>query len=180
MYDPSGEFSLTEVICVSVIAVTLAEVAIPNIDVLRHFGVKRPDDDKRLTFFEAAMWWRYGEGQELNIDLSSIDLSNVSQEDFYKDGIKLNFASVSLAGRNYSSFNDALVYGHITLSLIAGNTVYATKGYDTYDFDVSLDPKAWDTGSEIVRNVETIGGAVLHGPGKPFKINLNGSSTIGN
>ena len=75
-----------------------------------------------------------------------------------------NFASI----KYYSNFNTALVYGRLSLTLVSTNAVVETDGGDTYDFDIP-DPLNPDL---IVRNVETLGGAVLHGPGQPFRINI--------
>ncbi len=176
--DPTGRFGLGEVM--AAVAVYGILQSVYSTISLSYYGNRRPDDDRRLTFFEAGNWWKHGEGKELNIDLSSIDLGGVSKEDFYKNGNLLTLKSVSLAGKNYSSLNDGLVYGHITLSLVgSGNRVFATYGYDKYDWNVGMGLDDWDTWGEALRNVETIGGHILHGLGKPFKINLLGEGKIG-
>jgi RHS repeat-associated protein len=168
--DPSGKFTLVDVMDAVAVYCILQAVAIP-VSHLYYAGGRRPDGDKMLTFIETALWWKHGNGKELTVDLDKIAFS-ISASDFDSIGQKktFNFASFCY----YSNFNTALVYGRLRLTLVSVNTVVETDGGDTYDFDIP-DPLNPDL---VVRNVETAGGAVLHGPGKPFRININGTKTI--
>jgi RHS repeat-associated protein len=169
--DPSGRFSLVEVMDAVVIYGILQTISYPIADVFYAHG-RRPDDDKRLTFIETALWWKHGNGKELNVDMNKIEF-DISASDFDSVGQSKSFNFASF--RYYSNFNTALVYGQLRLTLVSTNAVVETDGGDTYDFDIP-DPLNPDL---VVRNVETAGGAALHGPGQPFRINIAGTKTIG-
>jgi len=171
--DPGGKFigeMMTVVMMMSIPyvefqgAMQLAAMAI-------YGGGKRPDSDRKLLFLEAALWWKQGNGASLTVDLDKIDMG-ICASDFGSVGQRKSF---NFASKRYCfSFNTALVYGRLELTLTSTNTIIATKGGDMYDFDIP-DPLNPDL---IVRNVETAGGAVLHGPGKPFWINIVGTKAI--
>jgi len=172
--DPSGEFSSISSISGALAIYATLQAGQYTVAQLRYGSGRRPDDDRRLNWFETSQWWKKGQGKELNINLSTLDLSAISKTDFYENGVLKSTKPFNLAWPEYySSMNDALIYGNITLTLGSGSTVTASP--DKYDFD-------WHSGTSLktmVRNVETVGGLILHGPGEPFTINLHGIGRIG-
>ena len=117
-----------------------------------------------LTLSEANRHWSEGGGSSLIVDVGTLDLSNVSK--LPPSG------QVNLAGNNFSSVNDALVYGTVTLVQGPDNTV--SGGRDRYNFDI----KPWST-QTIARNIETIIGGIYAGPGTPYNIEFTGTATLG-
>jgi hypothetical protein len=117
-----------------------------------------------LTLSEANNHWREGGGTPLTVNVGTLDLSNVSQ---LPPSGQVNFI-----GSNFSSVNDALVYGTVTLEAGPNNTVVG--GHDQYDFRM----KPWSA-QTFVRNVETIIGGIYAGPGTPYKIEFTGTTTLG-
>jgi hypothetical protein len=117
-----------------------------------------------LTLGAANEYYRTGGGQPLYVDVGSLDLSNVS---------KLSpSGQVNFAGKNFSSVNDALVYGTVTLFNGPNNTVEG--GFDNYNFDL----KPWST-KTFVRNFETIFGHIYAGEGTPYRIEFIGTAPLG-
>jgi RHS repeat-associated protein len=133
---------------------------------------QHPDADGRLTFSEATDWWRNGNGQPLTVDLNKIDLSGIRASDFSR-GIGSSEVFNLLSPSHFGSLSDGLVYGNVTLTLGANNTVFATRGYDYYNFDT----KSWSF-STAGRNVEAWLGSVYAGSGTPYYINLRGTATV--
>ena len=78
-------------------------------------------------------------------------------------------------GDEYSSLNDALTYGGITLVYAGGNQVGIFPDY--YDFNM----QSWSTST--IRNLGTIGGRILNmdpmGTASGYTINFVGTATIG-
>ena len=128
----------------------------------------RPDYDGYLTLQEANEWYRNGNGEPLFASLEKIDLSGI-----YSLGEKYvgqeKRISLFLASE---SFNDALVYGTITLKRYPNHHVRAYA--DKYDFDMhnSFNPLNWP------RNISTIIGKKVAGKGQAYYINLYGSKAI--
>ena len=128
----------------------------------------RPDYDGYLTLQEANEWYRNGNGEPLFASLEKIDLSGI-----YSLGEKYvgqeKRISLFLASE---SFNDALVYGTITLNRYPNHHVRAYA--DKYDFDMhnSFNPLNWP------RNISTIIGKKVAGKGQAYYINLYGSKAI--
>jgi RHS repeat-associated protein len=117
-----------------------------------------------LTLSEANRHWREGNGAPLIIDIGTLDLSNVSE--------LAPSGQVNFYGNNFSSVNDAVVYGTVTLEAGQNNTV--TGGFDYYNFDL----KDWST-KTFVRNIATIAGQIIAGPGTPFPIKFTGTAPLG-
>jgi RHS repeat-associated protein len=128
----------------------------------------RPDADGALTFSETYNWWKNGGGQPLKADLSKIDLSSITPNQF--PGGVGSTQSFNLLFRGNAS--SGLVYGSITLKLYPNNTVRAFN--DRYDFDF----KPWNSLGNIVRNIENAIGKGVHGSGTPFPIIFYGTGTI--
>ncbi|MEW5802483.1 MAG: RHS repeat-associated core domain-containing protein, partial [bacterium] len=118
----------------------------------------------RLTLSQANRHWQEGGGSPLVVDVGTLDLSNVSQ---LPPSGQVNFA-----GKNFSSVNDALVYGTVTLKSGPNNTVIG--GFDYYNFDM----KPWSS-KTFVRNVETIIGKIYAGSGTPYRIEFTGTAPLG-
>ncbi|MDZ4217648.1 MAG: RHS repeat-associated core domain-containing protein, partial [Methylobacter sp.] len=122
------------------------------------------DPSGLLTLDEANQHWRNGGGAPLKVDINTLDLSNVSK---LPTGGRVNFI-----GNNFSSVNDALVYGTVTLKAGPNNTVIG--GQDTYNFD----PKSWSP-QTFIRNVETYIGSTYAGAGTPYDITFTGTAQLG-
>ncbi len=130
---------------------------------------ERIDYDGDLTIDEVDFWYRNGNGQPLFVNLTSIDLGNISSEDFIGIG-ETDFFNLLLNG---SSINDFIIYGSITLRLYPNDIVKAFS--DKYDFEMHKplwNPLNWP------RNYEAYYGGKQAGQGKKFKIMINGSSRI--
>jgi hypothetical protein len=138
--------------------------------VMSHGGDTRPDVDGKLTFREARYWYRNGNGESLIIDINSLDLRKVSTSDFSKIG---DFKSFNLDGKYFSSSNNALVYGNITLEYLGNNQVRVKPGYDIYDFDI----KPWSS-KTFIRNVATMAGNLVNGSGQGYIIWIPGKATL--
>ncbi|WP_086133320.1 RHS repeat-associated core domain-containing protein [Methylocaldum sp. SAD2] len=142
-----------------------------------------PDDDGKVSFWEAYVWRKVGHSEPLSARVDSIDLSRISSGDFAGVG---KTASIKLDSPvdHLSSLDDGLVYGTIGLKLQPRNIVTGTKGgrsYDDYDFDIK--PWEWPTSAPAlktdIRNILTLGADLVHGYGNDFRINLTGSARIG-
>ncbi|WP_069658632.1 DUF6443 domain-containing protein [Arcticibacter eurypsychrophilus] len=159
--------------------VTLSEVPITSWAQLRsraeaaydNYWADRGGDveaDGYLTLAEANEHYRNGNSTTLNVDLNRIDLSAIHSEDFNGVGSTKYFNLLL----HSNSYNDGMVYGNVRFRLYPGNTVKAFS--DTYDFD----QKTWWNPLNWGRNIETVIGSSLAGPGTPYKINFNGSAEI--
>jgi hypothetical protein len=136
-----------------------------------------------LSYGEAVDHWQNGLGMDVRVPLSSLDLSQITDADFSK-GIG-STAVVNLSGRLGTNVSDQLVYGNITLKLVAPGVVEAALGYDRYNFDI----KPWSRDT-VGRNLATIAGSTANStsatvrnvtlrPGNSFFIQLDGRATIG-
>ncbi|WP_347989706.1 hypothetical protein [Methylomonas sp. AM2-LC] len=121
----------------------------------------------QLTLSAANQHWQDGNGAPLNIDISTLDLSNVQLP-----ANSLYRAQPNFDGSSFSSANDAFVYGTVTLYPGPNNTVVG--GYDTYNFDY----KDWSL-STAPRNISTFFAKVIAGNGTPYKINFTGTGQVG-
>lgn len=154
-----------------------------------------PASGQRLTIGQAMLWYKFGGGTRMDIDINSIDLSKVRMSDFNSRGI----ATVRLDGKHFSNLDDALVHGTITLQRI-GNTNQARVALNSdpttpklngkpagmYDFEM----RSWSNpGNLLVRNPVTfmggifngllpIGGTLIYVEGTPFPIYYYGTTTI--
>lgn len=122
----------------------------------------------QLTLWEANKHWREGNGAPLNVDISSLDLTNVKIPAVVPNKAFL----ANFDGKNYSSANDALVYG--TVALIPGQNNTVVGGFDTYDFDI----KPWSLAT-APRNIATYIASAIAGEGKPYDIKFTGSAQVG-
>ena|GEM_PF-1951919 len=122
----------------------------------------------RLTFRDATLLWRYGYGQDVTVDINTIDLSRVNLFD-----IKNGKISVNLFGhKHFHNLNDGLVYGTITLIQSKENPFEFKGADDRYDFDIQLD-------GSVLRNIGTTFGHEVGGwGGTPFTIHFEGTVKI--
>ena len=122
----------------------------------------------RLTFADATLLWRYGYGQDVTVDINTIDLSRVNLFD-----IKNGKISVNLFGhKHFHNLNDGLVYGTITLIQSKENPFEFKGADDRYDFDIQLD-------GSVLRNIGTTFGHEVGGwGGTPFTIHFEGTVKI--
>ena len=151
-----------------------------------------------LTWSEAKAHYQFGGGTPVDVQLSSIDLSKVSMADFNERGL----ATIRLDTRHFSSTNDALVHGTITLQLIPGTNqakIALNSGRDypqlagqpggMYNFEM----QSWGSAINWVRNPATFIGGLINGTflfpgpigpipiytgGTPFPIYYHGTVTI--
>jgi hypothetical protein len=140
----------------------------------------------RLTFFEAVGHWQHGGGIDIRVPLDALDLSQVTMADFPR-GVG-STEVINLSGRSGTSLNDQLVYGNITLKLVAPNVVEAVLGYDRYNFDIK--PWSADTWRRNVATAlglgvnQTVGSLTQQGQGlrpvtgQGFFIQIDGRAPI--
>lgn len=136
-----------------------------------------------LSYGDAVDHWANGGGMDVRVPLSSLDLSSVRTADFGKIGDEKVF---NLSGNLVTHPSDQLVYGNVTLKLVARGVVQA--GYDRYNFNMQR--LTTQNAIEVVpRNVATFLGGVansvagtvrnpLSGPGRQFFIQLDGKAQI--
>jgi hypothetical protein len=147
-----------------------------------------------VTFEQAKLWYQFGGGTRMDVDLNSIDLRKVRMSDFNSKGL----ATVRLDGKHFSSLNDALVHGTITLQRI-GNTNQARVALNSdpttpqingqpagmYNFTMHTwgEPISWIRNpvtfmGGIINGLMPIGGTFIYVGGTPFPIYYNGTTTI--
>ena len=129
---------------------------------------------KKLTFAQAREHYIENSGKQISVLASSVDLSKVNPNIFSGIG-DTQLVQLFFHGEAYSSFNDALTYGGITLVYVGGNQVGIKPDY--YNFEM----KDWSTST--IRNLGTIGGRILNmdplGTASGYTINFVGTATIG-
>jgi hypothetical protein len=127
-----------------------------------HNGIDPPTKKDKLTFEKAKMLYNYGNGTPIDVDLSTLDLSEVSMSDFGKNGL----ATIQLDGKHFSNTDDALVHGTITLERIgksnevrvAYNSKLGGRG-GMYDFEMHK----WNSARSIfMRNPATAAGLIVN------------------
>jgi hypothetical protein len=134
-----------------------------------------------LSYGDDVDQWANGGGMDVRVPLSSLDLSSVRTSDFAGVGDQRVF---NLSGNVSTRLSDQLVYGNVTLKLVAPGLVEAGLGYDRYNFDMK--PL---TVSTLPRNVATGVGSIVNsatsiirnpgsGSGTPFFIQLDGRAGI--
>lgn len=126
---------------------------------------RRIEEDGKLSFQEAYKWYREGDGSEITVDASSLDL------DF------IDISTLKIGDNEISTWwplsEQSFVYGTITIVYNGSPTV--TIKPDLYDFDI----KPWSLSlGRIARNTATQMADFLHGTGKKFTINFRGTNTI--
>ena len=137
----------------------------------------------QLSYGDAVDHWQNGGGIDVRVPLASLDLSQVTAANF-PDGLG-SITVVQLSGRAGTNVSDQLVYGNVTLRLVAPGVVEAGLGYDRYNFN--MQPLTSETFS---RNVATFLGGVANStaatlrnftlqPGTAFFIQLDGQAKIG-
>jgi RHS repeat-associated protein len=182
MMDPSGNFTCLEVmstISITGILVSLTPVYVSATAALlqKFSGGEKPDADGYIDMFEAVRWWKYGKGQPLTVDLGKMNLMSITTADFINQrGILDSTKTFNLDLPPYfelNNYNEAFVYGSITLTLTGPNTVSST--FDVYDFD-PLPPNG--TMKRDIRNWLTAVGGWAHGGGESFRINIKGVGQI--
>lgn len=123
------------------------------------------EKDGKLSFDEAYYWYGYGDGSDIHVDASKMDLGKINTLG-REIGDKWTIQTLSLSGNH----KVGLVYGSITIKYIGINSFIILP--DRYDFDIHVSNFfSWST---IKRNIETIGAKILHGTGTPFRILFNG------
>lgn len=122
----------------------------------------------RLTFADATLLWRYGYGQDVTVDINTIDLSRVRLSHIKDGKIPVNL----FGHKHFHNLNDGLVYGTITLIQSKENPFEFEGDNDRYDFDIQLD-------GSVLRNIgTTLGHGVGGWGGTPFTIKFEGKVQI--
>ena len=122
----------------------------------------------RLTFADATLLWRYGYGQDVTVDINTIDLSRVRLSD-----VKNGEISVNLFGlKHIHNLNDGLVHGTITLVQSKENPFEFAASSDEYNFDIKPE-------GSVLRNIgTTLGHGVGGWGGTHFTIKFTGTVKI--
>jgi hypothetical protein len=133
----------------------------------------------KLTFEKAKEFYTHGNGEDVFVKASSLNLSKVKIDSNIKIGDILG-VQLFFHGAEYTNMNDALVYGGITLIYVGANKVAILP--DTYDFEMH----DWSSFGEGFRNITTYGARAVNydwessfNTLEPFKIYFDGLATIG-
>lgn len=122
----------------------------------------------RLTFRDATLLWRYGYGQDVTVEINTIDLSRVRLSHIEDGKILVNL----FVHKHFHNLNDGLVYGTITLVQSKENPFEFEGANDRYDFDIQLD-------GNVLRNIATTFGHGVGGwGGTAFTIQFEGKVQI--
>ena len=134
---------------------------------------------KGITLDEAEEHYRTGGGADIDVDMSDLDFSELSKDDF-PHGTKPE--NIQLL---YHGTREAAVFGELLLTYDGNNQIHAAqnwngfRGQDYYSFAVGAEAgHPWDSVGGIVRNCETLYGHLHAGSGTPYWINLYGEGTI--
>ena len=131
------------------------------------------DGDGKLSLGEANSWYRNGNGKEIFVDASKIDLAFISSSDLSTE----EYRSI----QTLSKSEDGRVYGNITMKLVSTNSNRVKILPDTYNFEMhsyrSFNVKS--LAKTYVRNTATMVGQVVAGFGSSFQINFDGYGYIG-
>lgn len=127
--------------------------------------IKDIQKDGMLTFKEAYYWYGYGDGSDITVDASKLELGKIDTTG-KKVGDQWTVPTLSWSGNH----DVGLVYGTVTVEYKGNNTFYIFP--DTYNFDIHTEN--FFTLHTIKRNIETIGASMLHGSGTPFNIIFKG------
>lgn len=115
--------------------------------------------DGRLNLREANLWWELGEGADLTVDASKVDLDFLNP-DGWLVGQKSSVQTLL-------SSRDGRVYGTLILKYL-GNQQFMISP-DTYDFP---------SGGSWFRNFANTIGRIYAGKGTGYTINFNGLNTV--
>ena len=122
-------------------------------------------EDGMLSFEEAFYWYQYGDGSDIIVDASKLELGRIDVTG-KKVGEIWPIQTLSFSGKS----SIGLVYGNINVEYLGNNSFRVWP--DKYDFNIHT--KNFFNWSTIRRNIETIGAKILHGTGTPFNIIFNG------
>ncbi|WP_026948160.1 RHS repeat domain-containing protein [Algoriphagus marincola] len=152
-------------------------------------------EGRNLTFYQARVWYMFGGGNPLEVDLGALDLSGVSMADFNERGL----ATIRLDTKHFSNANDALVHGTITLQLLDGTNqakIALNSGVDFPELKgqpagmFNFEMQSWSSPINWIRNPATLLGGLIYGTsfigpntpiytgGTPFPIYYRGTVTI--
>ena len=143
-----------------------------EIQTMHYEGLKkRPDYDGYLSCSEAVNWYRHGNGQDLYVDISKIDISPIST---IRDVSQLKKGYYNFFGKSGAKWDTQAVYGSIKIRVLNSETGEILLGdgtiVDEYDFDMQKGrPK---------RNVATWMAKSIVGSGTDFTIYGYGHKTI--
>ena len=141
------------------------------------------------TFVQARLWYQFGGGARMDVNLNTIDFSRVSMSEMKSKLIEVNLDNPF---KHMTNINDALVYGTLYLYQERGNVFRAAhvneingRG-DYYNFDVKwTSPKAWLSGRNentivggLINGLMPIGGTFMYVGGSPYPIYLHGTIKI--
>lgn len=141
------------------------------------------------TFEQARLWYQFGGGARMDVNLNTIDFSRVSMSEMKSKLIEVNLDNPF---KHFTNINDALVYGTLYLYQEKGNVFRAAhineingRG-DYYNFDVKwTSPKAWLSGRNentivggLINGLIPTGGSFMYVGGTPYPIYLLGTVEI--
>ena len=122
----------------------------------------------RLTFRDATLLWRYGYGQDVTVEINTIDLSRVRLSHIEDGKILVNL----FGHKHFHNLNDGLVYGTITLVQSKENPFEFKASPDEYNFDIQPE-------GSVLRNIgTTLGHGVGGWGGTHFTIHFKGTVKI--
>ncbi|WKN46404.1 RHS repeat-associated core domain-containing protein [Tunicatimonas pelagia] len=126
----------------------------------------------RLTLWDANKHYREGDGEPLFVNASKIDLSFVNPDIFEEIGDRKVVSTLTKS-------RDGLVYGQLELIYFGGNKVKIVD--NEYGFEIGAeDGHPWlKSAKGFGRNVATITGNIVAGPGTPYMIHFVGFGDLG-
>jgi hypothetical protein len=151
-------------------------------------GWWNPQGQKDVTFELARLWYQFGGGEPMNVNLKTIDFSRVSMSEMKDKLIEVNLDNPF---KHMTNVNDALIFGTLYLYQENGNVFRAAyvkeingRG-DYYNFDVKwTSPKSWLFRNEntifaqLINSLMPIGGTYMYVGGTSYPIYLYGTVTI--
>jgi hypothetical protein len=125
---------------------------------------------KGISLEEANEHYRNGGGTDLHIDMSDLDFSELSPEDFP------NAPGRDLIDLIFHGTREAPVFGRLWMTYLGDDKVKASDGFDRYNFNLD---NSWKSIGGICHNIENIYGNYEAGTGTSYTIYLDGEGTIG-
>ena len=124
------------------------------------------------------MHWRFGNGEPLDVDMSDLDFSCLSEDDFPGGIGSTPDPPINLCTKGCAQ---GLVFGRLWLTYDGNNQIHARDGGEEYNFDTGGELHPWTRSiGDFLRNCSTIAGRIHAGiVGTDYWINLIGEGTIG-
>ena len=120
--------------------------------------------DGVMTFEEAMDWYQYGDGSDITVDASKLNLKRLNVSD-YTVNKEESYQCFTIEDA-LNGDNEALVYGKLGVTRQEDDSF--TIKSDRYNFNIEMHDLF------TRRNFGTAVSAILHGPGLSFNINFKG------